>query len=193
MKNTIVGIAGPAGSGKDTMASVFNARAEGALHVVSFADAIKKGCASLLGIDEQYFYDAKHKEALLPDFLFSPREFMQVVGTEVCRTFDPDIWVKLLDKTIAAKQASTGANYAGSIIPDVRFENEAQYVRERGTLVFIDREVPPVGIEGHASEKGLVPKAGDIVVSNKGTLQDFFTIIEDTYELIFILSVNKGG
>ena len=54
------------------------------------------------------------------------------------------------------------------IVPDVRFENEAELVREHGVLIHL---VGRGGIEGnHASENPIEFKPGDIVIDNSRDL-----------------------
>lgn len=62
----------------------------------------------------------------------------------------------------------------GMSVPDSRFDNEANIVRQNGgTIVHVCRELPP-GIElvkGHASELGVTPTEGDRYIHNDATLQ----------------------
>lgn len=54
------------------------------------------------------------------------------------------------------------------IVPDVRFENEAELVREHGVLIHL---VGRGGIEGnHVSENAIEFKPGDIVIDNSHDL-----------------------
>lgn len=63
----------------------------------------------------------------------------------------------------------------GVVVPDCRFDNEADIVRENGGhVIHVCRELPP-GIEvvkGHASEQGVSIKPGDLQIVNDGSLED---------------------
>jgi hypothetical protein len=92
----------------------------------------------------------------------SPRKAYQVFGTEYGRDqLDKDIWLKLAPK-------------GKIVISDVRFENEASYIRDNGLLVFIDRDNASNEIDNatHISESGVVRYDTDYVLDNNGSLED---------------------
>src|SRR5690606_24735571 len=90
----------------------------------------------------------------------SPRKMMQTLGTDWGRQMiGEDIWVKAFARINAGKQV---------VVPDVRFENEADIVRANGILIHL---VGRGGIEGdHVSENKLPFKEGDIVIDNSRDL-----------------------
>lgn len=90
----------------------------------------------------------------------SPRNVYQKFGTEYGRKLvDPDIWLKLCPEDC--------------ILSDVRFENEAEFVREKGKLVFIERsDVPVIKNSTHESEKGVKRVYNDVVIFNNGPLTE---------------------
>lgn len=163
----IIGIAGSARAGKDTIAAwlVRNRRAL----TFSFATPIKSTLEKLFGIDPEV-WRGPEKETALPLIGKSPRELAQTLGTEWGRNLvHPDVWV------IAARRVFDSAFVLdGQIvaIPDVRFENEAAFVRERGTMIHVYRDGADgkVGIAGHESERGVQLESGDIMLSNNGTV-----------------------
>lgn len=78
------------------------------------------------------------------DKLLSYRQYMVGIGTEVVRNkVSPDFWLDLL----AAKKENL-------IVNDVRLDNEADLVRDRGILVHISN--PDVDFTGeHSTEQGV--------------------------------------
>ena len=59
-------------------------------------------------------------------------------------------------------------------IPDTRFENEAESIKERnGIILRIDRESAK-SEDTHASEAGLPGELIDIVVDNNGSIDDLY-------------------
>lgn len=73
-----------------------------------------------------------------------PREFLQQVGTDLCRKLEPDCWVKWMRRQIRKEHQIYLAEYEddfelqhGIVVSDIRFRNEAALVREsaRGTLL----------------------------------------------------------
>jgi dephospho-CoA kinase len=125
MKNSFVlAICGHAGAGKDMVADRLIQTMEFQRHAL--ADPIKE-------ILERYFFVpsgqlyTSHKPPKV-------REALQLLGTEVGRNFDPDLWVKHLCNRI---DSSTSPRI---VVSDVRFPNEAETLRKRyGAAVILIR------------------------------------------------------
>jgi hypothetical protein len=161
MMYNIIGLAGPAGSGKDTVAEMIQ-RMYGYKRT-AFAHTLKNMLA-IAGMPEP---EREFKEALLPGLPFSWRQAAQTLGTEWGRSLDPDLWVKL---TMMNMEKHPG-NY---VISDVRFENETAAIREKGgTVVHIHgrRAVMLGDTIKHASEVPLVIHPDDLSVPNAGDLR----------------------
>ena len=99
----------------------------------------------------------------------SPRYAYQYFGTEVIRRVRPNLWVDHLDRIM-----QSGNNL---IVPDVRFNNEAKWVRDNGVLIHISTNRDTIETL-HASEGGLEPLGDEIVVSNTSTLKQFKNDVE---------------
>ena len=154
-KMRLVGIAGLARAGKDTLASYLLDNLSSDWTRSSFADPIKK-MLEVIGVD-----CSDEAKAVIDDrFCYTPRHMMQTLGTEWGRhMIDGDIWVKAFARLNAGRCV---------IVPDVRFENEAELVREHGVLIHL---VGRGGIEGnHVSENAIEFKPGDIVIDNSRDL-----------------------
>jgi len=166
-KPLVVGVAGRARSGKDTLASYLLAEVQRSTKI-AFADALKEGVAVMLGMTRADM-DHPNREKTIEEFGFSVRKALQVFGTEGGRTLHPDLWVNLLKLRVAKSDAYL------VVIPDVRFQNEAVYVRENGVLLHVVRPdgERSVGIAGHQSELGLGVGDDDIVFHNDSTLEVF--------------------
>lgn len=161
---SIIGITGLARSGKDTVADLLISTMGG--YTYSFANPIRAMLNAGLGIDMNDPYWQKRKEEKLPQFGKSPREMMQTLGTEWGRDcVSDDIWLVMAN----IKLMKHGI---GMIIPDVRFENEATWIRERnGTVLHVTRKSIEA-VAPHSSEGGIKAIPGEIFVTNDGTLQD---------------------
>lgn len=146
----LIGIAGCARSGKNTTASFLMDVLSAKWDAVAFADPIKH-MLHVIGIE-----CTDHMKAEIVEGMdVTPRYLMQTLGTEWGRAIDPDIWVKTF------KRLNAGMCL---VVPDVRFENEADLVRKHGILIHVTGRG---GIEGnHVSEKPLSFKPGDIVMDN---------------------------
>lgn len=85
----------------------------------------------------------------------SPRELFQKFGTDFGRKeYNDNIWLDLAPDEC--------------IISDIRFENEAQYVRDNGGIIIhVDREnMPETVVEEHSSEGGVEFKECDYKITN---------------------------
>jgi len=150
----LIGIAGRARTGKDTLAAHLVA-AYGFTRY-AFADPLKAMLSHIPGWDERYL-NGDLKDVVDPFYGVSPRRAMQTLGTEWGRSLAPDWWVMVADRSIPEGQKT--------VISDVRFDDEAQYVRERGLLIHLVRPDAP-GVAGHVSEAGVEVSVDDIVIGN---------------------------
>ena len=159
----IIGLTGPAGCGKDTIAKFFVDICS--YHRYALADPIKEVMNPLFGWDDRHGF-GDLKERVDPIFGVSPRYVYQTFGTEYCRSFlGSDIWIKI------ATQRMGG--YSHVVIPDIRFENEADWVRKHGKLWHIKRDRIR-GVNPHVSENGVEFKPGDFVFENNMPLNDLW-------------------
>lgn len=58
------------------------------------------------------------------------------------------------------------------VIPDVRFENEAEWVRNKGGRIIHVVRANPTQIETHVSENGVTKSPLDAILFNSGTLEE---------------------
>lgn len=160
----IIGISGPARSGKDTVASFILAMTGG--YRYGFADPIKAMLVPL-GIDMTDPYWQERKDSVIPALGVSPRRLMQTLGTEWGRNIiHSRLWVILAN----ARFLNTGH---GMVIPDVRFNDEADWVRGQGGLIIhIRRKDAWIPESEHESEAGILQEPDDAYIENNGTLED---------------------
>lgn len=173
----IIGLAGRARSGKDTIGFILK---DEFLHVntVAFAQAIRDGMRAMFGFTDEHF-NGDLKEAIVPWIGKSPRYMMQTIGTEWGRKMiNEDIWLLIVQRKILEAQA----NGEHTIITDVRFENEAKLIRDLGGQVWhVIRADAPV-VNAHASEAGVMIRDEDIVIYNNGTVEDLRRHVVDLFE-----------
>ena len=130
----IIGICGLIGSGKGTVGDIL---VEQGFTKVSFADKLKDGVATIFGWNRAMLEgdtDESRQWREQPDDFWTqetgrnitPRIVLQEFGTECMRDgFDDSIWVSLLKKQMLD-------NPGDYVIPDVRFRNEQDMIRELG-------------------------------------------------------------
>jgi hypothetical protein len=174
---TVVGIAGYARSGKDTIAD-YLVESEGYTKI-SFSTPMKEAMYRLnpritinenvnqplrIGVDIYGWEGLKERS---PDI----RGLLQRFGTEVGREmFDEDFWVDY-----ALNSIPDGGK---AVIADVRYPNEANAIRALGGKVFrVERDgVGPAN--SHASENALDGYEYDGTIYNQGTIRGLYNDVE---------------
>lgn len=105
------------------------------------------------------------------------RRLLQVFGTEVIRARDENWWVNTLDWNIEAARAASPFEFR-VVIPDIRYDNEARWVRAKGGLVI---HVHRPGVDDgdtHASEAGVSDDLIDLSVSNDGEVEELHAVLD---------------
>lgn len=172
----LIGLAGAAGAGKDTVASAIRAehiRSGGRCRVTAFAERLYSAVSAITGISTAVLRHREAKEKIIPWIGKSPRQLLQSLGTEWGRDIvHPEIWVRATMEE-ARPWMACGITV---VITDVRFDNEATAIRQAGGKVY--RVVRPgdgcLAPEAacHASEAGVSGHLVDGVIVNDGTLDD---------------------
>jgi hypothetical protein len=171
----IIALAGPARSGKDTVAD-FLAEHHGAMRM-AFADPIRHMIREGLNISDIWLHEAK--DHAIPQLEITGRHLMQTLGTEWGRAIHPDIWVMALVN--ALKRHADHNDLI--VITDTRFNNEACWVRRqpRGEVWHIlrnDRPALTPEAQAHASEAGVAKDFKDLTIHNNSTLEALYLIVD---------------
>jgi hypothetical protein len=191
----IIGICGLISSGKGTVADILVE--EYGYTKISFADKLKDGVAEVFGWDRQMLEGdtdegrawREQKDSFWSQETgrnISPRVVLQEFGTDCMRNgFDNNIWVSIVKKKIVENPAT---NY---VIPDVRFENEANMIKSiYGEVWRIRRGPDPVwfrmyqdiGVEPkdiHQSEWSWANVNFNHVIDNGGTIDMLKNQVKD--------------
>lgn len=185
MKFLIIGITGPAQSGKDTAADFIIGQVEGAYKKTSFADPIKEMLRAGLDLSTEQLY-GKLKDVIDNRYECTPRHMLQTLGTEWGRTLiNGNTWVIAMEDYLD----TIGGLF---IIPDIRFENEATLIRKYGRLIHITgRDDNIEAGADHISEKGVEVGSNDLIVRNDGNLDTFYNAIREAYETIIRGDLSK--
>jgi len=162
----LLGLCGPAGVGKSTVAATL--AQHHAFQRLRFAGTLKKMLRAL-GLSEAQV-DGDEKETPC-DLLGgkTPRQAMQTLGTQWGRDcVDADIWVRA---TLA--QADLRLRIRQSVvIDDVRFDNEAQAILQRGGVVIKLSRAGFAHSDVHASEVGISADFITHIVPNNSTPEE---------------------
>ncbi len=146
----IIGLGFKARAGKDTVAS----------HLVnnysfiqeSFAFPLKEYIGrQICGFNDKQLYGA-WKETIDPEWGRTPRQMLQLIGTDALRkVVHDDFWIIPMKRKIKEHLR----NERNVVISDVRFLNEIKLIQDFGGFVVrIDRDNPDkiAGFDKHASE-----------------------------------------
>ena len=167
-------------SGKDTLAHLLVT--EFGYTRVAFADRVKDALHVIFGVPKNLLYGSDSDKQKLspvrwaelhgltrphkdhPEYL-SVRELLQIFATEICREKIPGIWYQYLQIPPQEK----------IVVSDLRFENEAQFLRSKGAI-FIKVKRPQAQGSAHASELGLPDSDMDHIIDNGGSLEEFLEL-----------------
>lgn len=158
----LIGIAGPAQSGKSTLAGEFRRLVEfrgQKYREQPFAGPLKRMLTSI-GVDVSNL--SKNDPVPFLGGRITPRVMMQTLGTEWGRSLLPALWLRVWQHELDDRAHCV-------CVPDVRFDNEADLIRELGGVIIHIQRKPTadmLAVPAHASEAGITRMKGDIIFRN---------------------------
>jgi len=214
MKRIIVGLHGTTGAGKDTVAEHMGRKHQ--FRVVAFADEVKSDLISIFDVSPRLFSDrrleveatdklslgrcnhpdltswflstatgemeAAHMGAVVLMLPRSPRWLIQMYGTDYCRAANPNYWIDRL-----AMRIDEFAPTDNIVISDVRFQNEAEFVKfdEPGNEIWeiIRMNNPHHNKTDKHVSNGRLP-AVDKVLFNSGTINQLWRKVDRAVEKV---------
>lgn len=160
----IIAISGKAQHGKDTTARILKNELEAdgySVLIAHYGDLVKYICKTFFG------WDGNKDEA--------GRTLLQYVGTDMIRSRDQNYWVRFIGDILTFFKD----RWEYVLIPDCRFPNEIEYLREMGLDVSHIRVVREgydnrltMEQQNHPSETALDMTVPDLYIHNNGTLDD---------------------
>jgi dephospho-CoA kinase len=178
MPARLVGLTGYKGSGKSTIARELAKRG---WVVLSFADALRDAALDLNPIvgarvtgPDPWDYEVERLADLVNEVGWDMakkndevRRILQVLGTEVGRALDPDVWVNQMAHRMGAYVSKD------VVIDDVRFANEVEFIRQWKGARMVRIIRPGVHRESdHPSEKDQESFLMDHVLLNAGSVEE---------------------
>ena len=185
----ILGISGKRGAGKDLLANILHYRG---FRNFSFAGALKEKVRQDFQLTKEQT-DGKLKEvetklrkySIEPGAYWTPRQIMIEYG-QFFRQFDKDFWVRKVFESLKAQPDNSLIT-----ISDVRFKNEADYIKEQGGFLIRLERNPKLNVYGapidDVSEKDLDDYNGfDYVVpqEHNETPQDLERVADKLLEVL---------
>ena len=171
----LIGITGYAGVGKDTVRGMLEQKGFTGL---AFADPIRAMLRTLLrssGLNEAYMDSRAFKERTIPELGVSYRHLAQTLGTEWGRAVQPDLWLRLAaNKMMMASREDAAAQF---VISDVRFANEADFVRQLGGQIWRIERADAPSVREHVSESEIDRLKVDQYIHNDGSLVELQRLV----------------
>ncbi len=194
-KIILIGLAGKAGSGKNTSA---DSPAFSGYEQLAFADPIKKIAKQMFHLNDKQLYDNIEKEKVILDESgkplwhingepASPRLMFQWLGTKMRTDISKEYFLMSMNEEIKkrkdlneypiginCRKRFRGPRTIKIIITDVRYPNEAEYIRKLGgTVIKIERPtvITTTAHVNHDSEKDLPEYLIDHIVINNDSLK----------------------
>ena len=174
----IIGLAGKARSGKNTVAQHL-ARRFG-YQEIAFADPLKAAAGEIFGLNDAQLYGAD-KERVDAFWGETPRAILQKLGTDCLRNgYASDVWVRALQRRI-----SFVPEEVRSVVTDVRFPNEAVALRAWGgeiwQLVRLEGPGAQGGVEGHISENAMddYPQLFHVTISASSGVAGLLALVDE--------------
>lgn len=209
---TIIGLAGFAGTGKDTVADLLRTHVR--FGKCAFADQLRYEVAEAFSIEPSLLTDRVTKEVPHPamalaqcknnefvgallrgavydqfdgsaeDFLTaprSPRQIMQLWGTEFRRSSDTHYWTRQLTRQI---NDSVRHGNTRHVITDVRFENEAQAVRNMGGVIWQVNRPGLATNTSHSSESDGSQFKPNAVINNSHDIRHLQALVMGAWTML---------
>jgi hypothetical protein len=192
----LIGLAGRKGSGKDTLAEAlahwwsdgFPER-HGSLSdskVYHMADLLKKFSVELFGISNQLVHGTTEQKDQATQYgwgdmptydmmsdsrpprnkKMTVRDFLQYLGTEICRKMSPSIHVDATMRKIRFDAQGSEARQYLAVVADLRFPNECNAIRAAGGKIVLLTRGDTDKSDLHISENSLDDYEFDAIIDN---------------------------
>lgn len=201
----IIGLTGPAGSGKDLIAQMLGSKF--GFNAVSFAGPLKREVAAAFNLNGDavaWFEERENKER--PMLRMALRECSDPGFIECCLG-GAGLGGEQLHSELTSRRSYRwilqrwGTEYRRAQFPtywidhaadaiagwdrvvftDTRFPNEADFIRDHGGVLWHVKRQGIEAVETHVSNQELMPGPGDAPIFNDGTIKDLAVTIESTY------------
>ncbi|AZE47755.1 deoxynucleotide monophosphate kinase, putative [Pseudomonas chlororaphis] len=149
---------------------------------------IRLAAQAFFGLSDAQTWDVAMESEIDPFWMMSPRQTFQLVEN-LCEKHIPvyrDTRSKL--PVVTPSINHTKSKLADIIIiKDIRFENEAEYLRSHNGCIWHIIRPNAEKVQSHSSEFGIKIKNGDLVIKNSGTLEELEQQVQSAWSNILPL------
>lgn len=176
----LIGIHGIAGAGKDTICDIIADIYPTVTERIPFAEPVKEAAATFLDVSREQIDLWKNDPNIRIQVVenrstvqqeihsdLTMRHVLRLIGHEGRRIFGEDIWLNLN----IGNQARTFHWEKICVITDVRYENEAECIRNMGGFV-VHVVRPEIDRPDHGSEAGIPEELIDYTIHNDKGLEE---------------------
>lgn len=178
-KIKVILVCGYINSGKDTFSDYITQSYS--FKKYAFADSLKRMASNTYNIPIENYYIRELKEKIYNNTGYSPRDTCLILGKEK-RELEKDYWVNYTINDILSENKKSGQKRF--VISDCRFPNEVYKVKDNfiTRTYWIDRykssSIRDISEESISKESEFI----DEIISNKGTLEEFYSEINNSLE-----------
>lgn len=166
----LIGFVGKKRTGKDTCAD-FLSHLFHDFHVLAFAEPVKQACKHIYALSDDQVFEGK--DVVDERWSLTPRDMLKKLGTDM-RSVDRFHWVRNMAMRLDGIHSDANTYVA---ISDVRYHEEADYIRNMGgLLIHISRDSAEDG-DLHVSETESGGIVCDHYIYNNGTLDELKAIV----------------
>ncbi len=151
---------------------------------LSAADApFRLAAQAFFDFSDAQTWDAERHSQIDPSWNISPRDAVALIERHA-RAFDPDYAVKRaqLPLTPLKRRPPLPANASTIIIKDIRFENEARYLREHHGVIWHITRPNLQRVNAHSSELGVARQPEDVLIVNDGSLEQLQVTVMQAWQ-----------
>lgn len=125
----LIGLAGPSGCGKDTLAKVLSG--EHGFRHMKISHYMKRGLQIMLDMSSDQV-NGHLRDTVDPRYMLTPRQMLKSLGTDWAQSIRKDIWMLRMKEDIDSERNRDDDHI---VISDVRFDVQAELIREWGGVI----------------------------------------------------------
>jgi hypothetical protein len=136
---------------------------------------------AVFGLSRSEAWDVSKQDQFIDYWEMTPREMTSFLTNKARVSFkDFDVLRSQRGVTNTTRELP-GYSRDIVVIKDIRFENEAAFLRKRGGVIWHIVRDSKIEVNSHSSEAGIVVQPADITIGNNGTLYELQAIVESNW------------